>query len=193
VCEEVRVTGTLRASEFSERFATFFEHSTFRLEMLDFYVAANEQEPFARFLTGKPQDLSWREPWRRMVSGAVATGKQLQRVHVVTEPLAPYVEFELTCAYPTSVAAGEDIRILPRETAGTLDLPPRDYWLLDSRLVALMEYDEDGNFVSVDLTDDEEVAHHHCHWRDVALQHATPLPSYLEQAGLEGLVAADTI
>lgn len=188
---EVVATATLSAVEFSERFADLWKESAFRLEMLDFYVAANEQEPFARFQAGQPQDLSWRGPWRRLVSAATAAGKQMRRVHVVTEPLTPYVEFELTCAYPTSVAAGEDVRILPRREIPEMHLPSHDYWLFDQRTVALLNYNERGDFLTVDFTDDATVVERHCRWRDVALGHATLLQGYLESRNLKGLVAAD--
>jgi hypothetical protein len=186
----VRLLGQMSPSEFSKRFTTLFEHSTFRLETLDFYIAANEQEPFARFLSGQPQDLTWREPWRRLVTRAVADGKFMQRVHVVSEPLTPYIEFELTCAYPTNEAAGEEIRILPRRESIPLGLPSHDYWLFDSRLVGLMEYDEDGGFLGIDFLEDPETVHRHCRWKDIALQNSQPLRTYLANAGLRGQVGA---
>jgi len=181
---------TLRAQEFSERFTELWERETFRLELLDLYVAANEQEPFTRFQAGETQDLSWRGPWRHLVSSAVRAGKRMQRVHVITEPLSQYVEFELTCAYPTSVAAGEDIRIIPRTAASGLDLPSHDFWLFDSRLVARLNYDAHGNFLTVDLDEDVDVVQRHLRWREVAIEHATTLQTYLDSQGLNGLVAA---
>lgn len=189
---EVRKTTTLSAAEFNEQFTQLWQHTTFRLELRDFYIAANEQNPFARFQAGQQQDLSWRGPWRRVVSRATQAGRRMQRVHVVTEPLTPYIEFELTCAYPSSVAAGEDIRIIPRGEASGLHLPAHDFWLFDSRLVALLNYDAAGNFLTVDLNEDPDVAQRHCQWRDIVLRYATPLLVYLDSKNLTGLVAANS-
>jgi hypothetical protein len=127
--------------EFGAAFDSKFWRSAFRLELLDRYVAANEAEPLRRFRSGEPQDPSWREPWAQYVRTALRAGKQMARVHVVDEPLSEYLEFELTCGYPSSVAAGEDVRILPRPTwSSHLWLPERDFWLFDDGEAVVMIY-----------------------------------------------------
>jgi len=169
----------LSADEFGRRFAELFEHSAFRLELLDYYVAANEEEPFNRFQAGQPQDLRWREPWKTLVTGAKQAGKRMERVHVVTEPLTDYLWFELTCAYPSNVQAGEDVRILPRNHATSLDLPDHDYWLFDSRRAGRMIYDSDGGLLQIELVDAPDTIVRYCYGRDVALHHAVPLTTYV--------------
>ena len=69
----------------SERAFDSFRRSAFRLELLDRYVAANEAEPLRRFRSGQQQDPAWREPWKQYVRAALRDGKQLARVHVVTD------------------------------------------------------------------------------------------------------------
>lgn len=174
---------TLSAEEFGGRFAGLFEHSAFRLELLDYYVADNEREPFGRFRAGQPQDPRWREPWKELVTAARQSGKRMERVHVVTEPLPDYLRFELTCAYPTNVQAGEDVRILPRDRAATLDLPDHDYWLFDSQRAGRMTYDSDGTLLRIELVDALGAIVRYCHGRDVALHHAVPLVTYLDTSG----------
>lgn len=164
------------AAQFGELFAT----SSYRLELLDAYIAPNEQDPYRRFLAGEPRDDTWRDPWRRFVRTARTAGKRMERVHVVTEPLPDYTRFELEWAYPANVEAGEDVRILPRRVADSLNLPDRDYWLLDSSRVAVMDYDEHGNWLDVDMVDDPAVVAEHLRGRDLALRHSTPLFTYLE-------------
>jgi hypothetical protein len=100
--------------QFASSFPAMFERSAFRYEGLTSYVAANEAEPYRRFLAGQPQDPAWREPWRRLVREARIAGKTMARVHAVSEPLSRYLQFELTCAYPANVKAGEQVRILRR-------------------------------------------------------------------------------
>jgi hypothetical protein len=169
----------LSPERFADQFGDLLGARTFRLELLDFYVAPNEAEPYARFLAGEPHNPAWREPWKSLVRQARSAGKRMERVHVVTEPLTDYLCFELTRTYPASVEAGEDVRVLPRRLAAGLDLPGRDFWLFDTDLLAVMEYDSDGNWLSVDLTDDAAAIDRHAQGRDVALRHSVPLIRYL--------------
>src|SRR5207249_3550065 len=102
------------------------------------------------------------------------------RVHIVSEPPTDYIRFLLTWAYPANADAGEDVRVLPRRIAETLDLPGQDYWLLDARRVALMGYDGNGNWLSVDLIDEPHIVASYIAGRDAALKHSIPLNAYLE-------------
>ncbi|GAA3957246.1 hypothetical protein GCM10023085_44730 [Actinomadura viridis] len=171
----------LSPDEFAARFRGAFAQSAYRLEQFDHYVASNEVEPFRIFLSGRQPDATWREPWKAFVESVLAEGRTMARVHVVTEPLTDYAAFEITCVYPANVEAGEDVRILPRHAAAGLDLPAKDYWLLDSARVAVMDYDADGNWLSVDVTDEPDIVEHSCRARDTAMAAATPLNTYLAQ------------
>lgn len=168
----------LTPAQLGERFAGLADHSTYRLELLDQYIAESEREPFARFRAGETPGSTWHRPWRDFVAESHRAGKRMERVHVVSEPPTDYVRFEMSCAYPASVEAGEDVRILPRDTVRELNLPDHDYWLFDSKLVGVMDYGDDGRLLRVTLTDDPATVVRHCYWRDVALHHSTPLESY---------------
>lgn len=117
---------SLTPEEFPEVFFERFHRHAFRLERLDFYRAPMEAESFQRFIDGKPDDLSWRAGWLEMVRQAVAAGKTMARVHLLSEPWSRYIAFELTRIYPPAVAAGERIRI----TATGAGLPGHDFWLV---------------------------------------------------------------
>lgn len=168
---------------FVAQFRGLFTRTVFRLEIFDYYVAANEQEPFRRFQAGLPDDLRWRESWKGLITDIRDADKTISRVHVVPEPLTPYLRFELNRSYPTSVKAGEDIRILPRRDPVVDQLPDHDFWLFDDRTVALMHYDDQGNWLGVDLTEDPHIASEHCAWRDIAMAAAVPLFRYLDVSG----------
>jgi hypothetical protein len=170
---------TVTLEEFRRDFTSYFEYSAFRLQTLDRYDAANEREPFERFQHGRAQDLRWREPWVRLLSEARGTGRRMQRIHIVTEPLSEYVKFLLTCAYPSSVEAGEDVRVLSRQNASDAGLPEFDYWLFDSLQVAIMSYDSEGNLLEIELTRDPDVLGPCRSGREVAFQHAKRLDTYL--------------
>lgn len=179
----------LTPEEFGETFDEVFTRSAFRLEVLDRYVAANETEPLRRFRSGLPQSPAWREPWARFVRESLRAGKHMSRVHVVREPLSDYLEFELTCAYPANVAAGEDVRILqvpPHEWP--LGLPSHDYWLFDDREVAVMLYDGGGNFLGADTITDPFALAGHCEARDVAMRRSVSLANYLTSLGMKEAV-----
>lgn len=87
--------------------------------------------------------------------------------------------------YPSNVAAGEDVRILPRPTAAERGLPQLDYWLYDERRSAVMTYDERGDFLHVEFTEDPDTIARHIQWRDTALRAATPVHDYLPRHNLE--------
>ena len=138
-----------------------------------------------RFLAGEPMDLGWLMPYLTLVQEATAAGKRFQRVRVVPEPLPDddYLRYEFAY-YPHTIAAGEDIRVLSRAQAEALELPDRDFWLFDSRLVALMRLDREGHLHGVELTDDPQVVARCCYWRDAALHHATGFERYVAERGI---------
>ena len=170
-------------------FDGLFQHRVFRLETLDWYVASNEREPYARFLSGQPVDPAWREPWKRYVRGVRASGRVMQRVHIVSEPVSDYVRFELLHVYPANVEAGEDVRILGRQNAASL--PAMDFWLFDDALAAILTYDETGAVSRVELDDAPGRLRWYVDDRDRALRLASPLARYVAGHNLtEGKHAA---
>ena len=108
----VNMTGVITLEQLAKHFTSLFHHRAFRLETLDFYDAANEREPYAAFLAGQPVDPAWRRPWQGLVRGVRESGRMMERVHIVSEPVTDYIRFSLLHGYPASVEAGEDVRIL---------------------------------------------------------------------------------
>lgn len=172
-------------------FDGFFKHRVFRLETLDEYCAENEREPYARFLAGQPADRAWREPWQRLVRGVRESGRIMQRVHIVTEPLRDYTRFEVLHVYPASVEAGEDVRILGRKIASDEWVGFFDYWLFDDDLAAILVYDDSGRVVRAELDRDESTLGWLRDERADLLELATPLARYVAQNNIsEGKHAA---
>jgi hypothetical protein len=67
-------------------------------------------------------------------------------VRVITEPIPEYIRFEYDST-PESLAAGEDIRWLPRHLVPVgvvFPLEGHDWWLFDDSLVAAGEFDGHG-------------------------------------------------
>ncbi|PSK97399.1 hypothetical protein CLV63_108118 [Murinocardiopsis flavida] len=175
---------TVPAAEFAAQFLSWFQVSAFRLDTLGFYLADNEREPYRRFLAGQEQDLSWRHPWQRTVRQIGKRDRTIGRVHIVPDPLTDDLRFELTCAYPANVAAGEDAQILARSEADGIGLPDgEDFWLFDDRRSAVPNYGPGGEFTEVEFADADRVDQH-VEWRCAAQAAAVPLHDYLEFAGL---------
>lgn len=163
-------------------FDSLFRHRVFRLETLDWYDAPNEREPYARFLAGEPGDLAWREPWKRLVREVRASGRVMQRVHVVSEPVSDYIRFELLHVYPANVEAGEDVRILSRVVAERLSLDlafDGDFWEFDDSLAARLVYDDTGAVSRVELERGPGQLAGHSRIRDLVLFYSAPLAQYV--------------
>jgi hypothetical protein len=152
-----------------------FDHTCFRLETLQRYEEPGEADALRSFLAGQePVIYPEKTAWLAVVRAAVAAGKVMRRVHVVSEPLTDYLRFEVAWSYRLNAAAGEDIRISRAAAA----LPRNDYWLFDSRALARMHYDDDGRLTGVELTDDPAAVVQAGYWRDVALHLALPLENW---------------
>jgi hypothetical protein len=160
-----------------------FEHTAFRLEVLQHYAVGYEDSPLERFLAGEPRPPApVLDDWNELVRAASAAGKRMQRVHVVVEPLTPYLRYELTWAYADNVAAGEDIRIIPvREGEWPAGLPRHDFWLYDSSRVGVLHYDPEGRLYRAELVRNPAEVVRHAVWRDIALHQAIPWDAYMDR------------
>jgi hypothetical protein len=164
------------------RLLSTFQKSAWRLEALDRYLSPGEQAGLAAFLRGDlcpPTDPEL-EGWLDVLRALPSQGRYLGRVHAIVGPLTPYLRYEIEWGYAPMAAAGEDIRILCRQT--WTDMPfgrqPPDFWLIDDT-VAVMRYDGDGRWLGMDLlTEPSEVAQYRS-IRDLSVRHAVPLGEYV--------------
>lgn len=163
---------------------TLFDHSAWRLELLDWYTSPATERRLTRFLAGEHVTAAERAPWLSMLRRDLAAGKTIGRVHVITEPLTDYLRYELAC-YESSGQVGEDIRILPGSLADGLDLPGFDFWLFDAGYpgarAAINVYGERGAWLRSEFITEPGFVAHCCRWRDAAMSRAIPLSAY--QAG----------
>ncbi|MEU1318480.1 DUF6879 family protein [Streptomyces tibetensis] len=131
--------------------------SAVHLEMRDTYGVENEIEGFAAWKQGRrldPEDrASWWRPWLDLVQEVTAKGVVIRRARIVSEPVSDYIAFEHSGTF-TNVAAGEQIRWLPRRSASDLALPGNDFWLFDGRLVQFNVFDGIGRWVHTDQTEE---------------------------------------
>lgn len=74
-------------------------------------------------------------------------------------------------------AVGEVIRVLPRARAEALKLPEEDFWIFDSRVVALLEFNGD-DLVGVDLVTNPVEVVSYCQAREAAWHYAVPFDRF---------------
>ncbi|TMR05437.1 hypothetical protein ETD83_06925 [Actinomadura soli] len=123
------------------------------LEMRDAYVPSDPS--FIAFTGGPAHDRTQRErDWHDLIAPAVARGVAVRRARIVSEPVTPYIRFEHAVTASMNLAAGEEVRWLPRRQASDLALPGNDFWLFDERLVRFHHFAGDGEHIVDELTDD---------------------------------------
>lgn len=132
--------------EFSEVLATA-EHSAVHLEMRDVYNVDSEREEFAAWRDGFRYNLadrsSWWRPWLDLMQETIARGVVVRRARIVSEPVSAYIRYEYDGTF-ANVAAGEQVRWLPRRRATGIALPGNDFWLFDDHTVVVNHFTGDG-------------------------------------------------
>ena len=130
--------------------------SAVHLEMRDAFTP--EDPEYLQWLAGEPIDWAANHPsWMTLVRSAVARGVRMRRARIASEPLAPFIRFEHEMTGPMNVAAGEQVRWLPRRQATDIALPGNDFWLFDDRLVRVNHFDGEGRILDQEITDNAAV------------------------------------
>ena len=107
-----------------------------------------------------------------------AAEKQITRARIVTVPHVPYTQWGLAVA-PLNIAAGEDIRWLPRHLAQDIDLTADDYWLFDNEIVVFTIFEPDGRFAGGASTTDPRIVRYCREVHDAVWQRAIPHERYV--------------
>ncbi|MFD4696157.1 DUF6879 family protein [Streptomyces niveus] len=132
------------------RFAELFaeaRHTAVHLEMRDAYGVSSEGDDFKRWQeTGErdtdPTSPYW-APWVDLVRRTRARGVIMRRARIVSEPVSDYIRFEHG-GTPVNLAAGEQVRWLPRRQASGIPLPANDFWLIDDRVIRWNHFTGNG-------------------------------------------------
>lgn len=156
-----------------------FEHDAFHLEVQDTYHTPDESGPFHLFLTGQHDDFAWFQPWLELVRSAARSGRVVRRARVVTVPHGDYTRWGLTVA-EHNIAAGEDLRWLPRHRIDASNLAADDFWILDDTLVVFTVFEPGGRFCGGAATSDQAIVNHCRTVRDRIWERAIPHHRYLE-------------
>lgn len=158
------------------------QRSAVHLEMRDVYGVVEEDDDFATWRSGHGYDVNDRSSWwnsfHDAVADAVGRGVVMRRARVVSEPVSEYIRYEYSCT-PQNLAAGEDVRWLPRRLASDLLLPGNDLWIFDDRLIRFSLFDGNGRFVEDVMEDAADVVKRHAEAFEAVWQRAIPHADYV--------------
>ncbi|WP_330236687.1 DUF6879 family protein [Streptomyces sp. NBC_00566] len=166
--EMERVPELVDRATFRRLFETF-KHTAWRLETRRGYASDREDPDFQAFLATGSSPCDFSEPWFVNIKAQTEAGKTVGRVRVADKPLTTEQLFLLDYARHNAVV-GENIRYLWREDA--TDLPAEDFWIFDSRLVALLHFDGADNITNIELITEPAEVVRYCIARDAAMHHA---------------------
>lgn len=170
--EPVHVPQLIGFDEFGGMFAKL-KHSAWRLETRGRYASDEETDTYRQFAAGQPVAWDLEDPWcvgRREQS---ALGKRFERVRILDEPPTQGQLYLLDNAR-RNTAVGEDIRVLARSKADELGLPREDFWLFDSRVVALLHHNDADELTDIELITNPVEVLRYAQVREAAWHHAVP-------------------
>jgi hypothetical protein len=153
----------------------------FHLELKEAYGVAEEDEPYRRFLAGQDDEYAWRDGYLTLIRGVTSRGVIVRRVRLVSEPLNDYARFLLHIT-PGNIAAGEDVRYLPRARAGGIWFPAEDCWLFDQASLVLLRYRPDGRSDGFWTSEDPALTAQYRTACDQAWARAIPYADYVGTA-----------
>lgn len=177
--ETTRVPRIIDLDEFGRLF-TSFKHTAWRLETRRRYASDEGTETYAQFNRGEP--VKWEgvdSEWCVKRREQSALGKRFERVRIVDNPPTAGQLYLLDNAKRNS-AVGEDIRNLSRADAEQLHLPEEDFWIFDSRFVALLNFDDSDNLIDVELITEPVAVNRYAQARDAAWHYAVPYQKFAE-------------
>jgi hypothetical protein len=158
--------------------------SACRLETLQHYDVPGDEERQRTFHAGEPlppprqgklDDL-------KLIADLRKAGRQVGRVHVVGQPLSPYVRYELA-VYAENVSAGEDVRIADRSLHPELEALAQDFAIFDAETrhaaVVLFDYDAGGLILGYRVADDRETVDRCREQYDLALTRSVALSEFM--------------
>ncbi|MBT2490027.1 hypothetical protein J7E96_16180 [Streptomyces sp. ISL-96] len=89
--------------------------------------------------------------WRDLVRSTTARGVHVRRARIISEPLSDYTRFEYEITEQHNIAAGEQVRWLPRRGASDIALPGNDFWLFDGELLMVNHFTGNGDWTDTEI------------------------------------------
>ncbi|MFJ9338277.1 DUF6879 family protein [Streptomyces sp. NPDC101733] len=164
--EGVRVPRIIDLNAFGLLFQNF-EHTAWRLETRRRFASDEATDTYAQFTAGLPVEWDHDDAWSRTMRAQTSEGKRVERVRLVDDPPTPGQLYLLDNA-KRNCAVGEDIRSLGRAEADRLGLPAEDFWIFDSKFVALLNFDDDDNLLDIEIITEPVEVNRYAQVRDAA-------------------------
>ncbi|GAB1822741.1 DUF6879 family protein [Herbidospora sp. RD11066] len=129
------------------------KQSALHLEMRDGYM--RDDPAFIAWQAGARIDpVDYWPAWRRILGPAITRGVEVRRLRIVSEPVSDYIRFEYDITEGLNLAAGEQVRWLPRRRASDLAFPGNDFWVFDDTAVQWIHFNGDGVVVAREVSED---------------------------------------
>ncbi|MFJ4003684.1 DUF6879 family protein [Streptomyces sp. NPDC090023] len=180
--EVERVPELVDRATFRRLFQTF-KHTAWRLETRRGYASDREDPDFQAFLATGSSPCDFSEPCFVNIKAQTEARKTVGRVRVADKPLTTEQLFLLDYARHNA-AVGEDIRYLWPEDA--TDLPAEDFWILDSRLVAVLHFDDADHITNIELITEPAEVVRCCTLHDAPMLHAVGPDEFVAQLTAAG-------
>ncbi|MGX7757550.1 DUF6879 family protein [Streptomyces angustmyceticus] len=149
------------------------------------YASDREDDTYREFVETGTVAWDLDDDWCRNMRAQTADGKRVGRVRIIDDPPTTGQLYLLDNAKRNS-ATGEDMRNLWRADAERLQLPAEDFWIFDSRVIALLHFDEADTLLRVELLTEPAEVVRYAQARDAAIHHSSPFEHFAK------LVAAAT-
>ncbi|WP_326642288.1 hypothetical protein OG884_04085 [Streptosporangium sp. NBC_01755] len=153
--------------------------SAVHLELRDVYTP-NDPDYLA-WMAGDRFDPAERwSDWFDLIVATVARGVRVRRARIVSEPVTDYIRYEYDITAAHNIAAGEEVRWLPRRQAADLLVPGSDLWIFDGSVVVFNHFTGDGTWPAdgVERRADEALAKRLLAAFDTIWERATPHQDY---------------
>jgi hypothetical protein len=153
------------------------ERSAAHMEMRDAYTP--DDPDWLDWQAGRRFDPEERwAGWSGLVRATVDRGVTIRRLRLISEPVTDYVRFEYDVTAAHNLAAGEQVRWLPRHAAAGLLVPCSDFWIFDDQVILWNHFAGDGSWVGEQQGDDPAVAQLCASSFDAAWDRAIPHQAY---------------
>ena len=156
-----------------------FADEAFRLETLPGYNVGGDADRLTRYRSGAflPEPPI---PGVDFVQAMVGPHRRTTLVRLINEPLTIDQRLSIDWVYPHHAAAGREISILaPGSKVASQAADVGDFWLFDSKAVALMRYAADGSFDGVEIITGDDQVKPFLKLREQLLSTATPFRTWL--------------
>ena len=166
-------------SEIGRLFKTY-QFEAFRLETLPQYKVPGEWENFQKYLkTGEVISDTGLIEYNSDAKEMIKKGRSHIRARVIPNPISNYFIFETKVGYKPQLELGFDFYFIKDSLFKNKSFANiQDFWLFDKKILLLMSYDDEGQFVSAEISDNENKIRDCIEIRNYFIDNGKPL-SYI--------------